>query len=321
MNGISPSDAPTWSSLIITKPMRDEPLLFSLERFEKKAAMSQQSKDHVESLEQKLEACKLELRHAREELTRNRRLATLGEGVTGMAHYIKNILTGLRGGIYMVNAGMAKDKPSMFEDGWDMVQRNVENVSHLVLDILRYSKERTPERTVCSPNEIVSEAVELFRERAKEHHVDLNMVLDPNLKKAYLDRGGIHNVLVNLISNAIDACIYDTDTSKVWEVNIRTKLSTDADSSETILFEVADNGVGMTDEVKAKLFTRFFSTKAGRGTGLGLLGSQKIIHEHGGEITAESKAGQGATFSVRLGRAMPKDDTRAHHRAQNNTGT
>jgi signal transduction histidine kinase len=128
-----------------------------------------------------------------------------------------------------------------------------------------------------------------------------------------LDRGGIHNVLVNLISNAIDACIYDTDTSKAWEVNIRTKVVTDTDSGETILFEVADNGVGMTDEVKAKLFTKFFSTKEGRGTGLGLLGSQKIVHEHGGEILVESKAGQGATFSVRLKRTMPEDHTGAHH--------
>ena len=158
------------------------------------------------------------------------------------------------------------------------------------------SKERIPERSVCIPNEIVSKTVERFRERAKEHHVELNMALDPNLKRAYLDRGGIQNVLVNLISNAIDACIYDTNTSKVWEVNIRTKLVTDADSGETILFEVTDNGVGMTDEVKAKLFTRFFSTKAGRGTGLGLLGSQKIVHEHGGEISVESKRGKGLLF-------------------------
>ena len=293
--------------------IRDEPQIFSLERVETNTAMNQRLKDYAQSLEQKLETCRLELRHAQEELTKNRRLATIGEGVTGMAHYIKNILTGLRGGMYMVNTGMAKDKPSMVEDGWDMVQRNVENVSQLVLDILRYSKERIPERSVCSPNEIVSRAVELLRERAKEHHVELCVTLDPNLKKAYLDRGGIHNVLVNLISNAIDACVYDTDTSKAWQVNIRTKLVTDADRAETIVFEVTDNGVGMTDEVKAKLFTRFFSTKAGRGTGLGLLGSQKIVHEHGGEILVESQAGQGATFSVRLGRAMPKNHSGTRH--------
>jgi signal transduction histidine kinase len=111
--------------------------------------------------------------------------------------------------------------------------------------------------------------------------------------------------LLNLISNAIDACIYDTDTSKAWEVTVRTKLQMDADSNEVILFEVKDNGCGMTDEVKSKLFTRFFSTKAGRGTGLGLLNTQKIIQEHGGEISVETQTGQGTTFSVRLKRKMP----------------
>lgn len=281
--------------------------------------MSQQLKDYVESLEQKVEECMLKLRHAQEELTKNRPLAAIGEGVTGMAHYIKNILTGLRGGIYMVNTAMAKDKPRMLIDGWDMVQRNVENVSRLVLDILRYSKERTPERSVCSPNEIISKAVELFRERAKEHHVMLNTALDPNLQEAYLDRDGIHNVLLNLISNAIDACIYDADTAKSWRVTVRTKLVTDANSGETILFEVTDNGMGITDEVRAKLFTKFFSTKAGRGTGLGLLGSQKIVHEHGGEISVQSKEGQGATFAVRLKRAMPKDNTGARHKPKKGT--
>jgi len=292
------------ASDFITKPIRDEVLMLSLERAKNKIAMSQQLTDYTENLEQKVEACALELRQAQEELIRNERLATIGETVAGLAHYIKNILTGLQGGVYMVNTGMAKDKPHMLKEGWAMVQRNIGRVGDLALALLMYSKERAPERSVCRPNEIVSEAVELFKERADEHRVKLNAALDPNLKEAYLDRDGINNVLLNLISNAIDACIYDTDTSKAWEVTVRTKQM-HADSNEVILFEVRDNGCGMTDEVKSKLFTRFFSTKAGRGTGLGLLNTQKIIHEHGGEISVESQAGQGTTFAVRLKAAMP----------------
>ncbi|MBW1739742.1 MAG: response regulator [Deltaproteobacteria bacterium] len=303
------------ASDFITKPIRDEALILALERARKKIAMSQQLRDYTEKLEQKVEAYTLELRQAQEELIRTERLATIGETVAGLAHYIKNILTGLRGGMYMVNTGMAKDKPAMLKEGWAMVQRNIQRVSDLALDLLRYSKERLPERTVCRPNEIVSEAVELFKERAAEHRVKLDTVLDPNLGEAYLDRDGIHNVLLNLISNAIDACIYDTDTSKGWEVIVKTKLEQDADMDETILFEVTDNGTGMTDEVRTKLFTRFFSTKAGRGTGLGLLNTQKIIREHGGEISVKSKVGKGTTFSVRLKRdiraSMPPGHTQA----------
>jgi signal transduction histidine kinase len=295
------------ASDFITKPIRDEVLMLSLERAKKKMAMTQQLKDYTENLEQKVEACTLELRQAQEESIKNERLATIGETVAGLAHYIKNILTGLRGGVYMVNTGMAKDNSPMLKEGWAMVQRNIERVGDLALALLSYSKERVPERSVCRPNEMLSEAVVLFRERAEEHRVNLDVALDPNVKEAYLDRDGINNVLLNLISNAIDACIYDTDTSKAWEVTVKTKLEMDADSEEVILFEIKDNGCGMTDEVRSKLFTRFFSTKAGRGTGLGLLNTQKIVHEHGGEIAVESQPGQGTTFTVRLKPAMPKD--------------
>jgi signal transduction histidine kinase len=290
------------ASDFITKPIRDEALILALERAKKKIAINRQLKDYTENLEQKVEEYTLELRQAHEELIRSERLATIGETVAGLAHHIKNILSGLRGGMYMVNSGMTKDKPHMLQEGWAMVQRNIERVSELTLDLLRYSKERTPERSVCRPNEMVSEAVELFRNRAEEHGVKLRKILDPNLKDAYHDRDGIQRVLLNLVSNAIDACIYDTATSKAWEVTVRTRLETDAGSGETVLFEVTDNGCGMTDEVKQNLFDRFFSTKGGRGTGLGLLVTQKIIHEHGGEIFVESKAGEGTTFSLRLGR-------------------
>lgn len=67
-----------------------------------------------------------------------------------------------------------------------------------------------------------------------------------------------------------------------------------------MIFSVTDNGIGMSPEVKSKLFLSFFSTKGHRGTGLGLLVTRKLIEEHGGEITVDSHAGQGTTFEVRL---------------------
>jgi signal transduction histidine kinase len=291
------------ASDFITKPVRGDILKLALDRAEAKIAISRQLADYTENLEEKVEACTLELRQAQEELIRRERLATIGETVAGVAHYIKNILSGLRGGLYMVDTGFAAGKTQMFQEGSSMVGRNIERISVLALDLLRYAKERQPERTACRPNEIVAEAVGLFREKAKEHGVKLDAILDPNLKEGYLDYEGIYRVLVNLISNAIDACVYDEDTSKAWEVKVKSKLETDTDSKENIVFEISDNGCGMTDEVKAKLFTKFFSTKAGRGTGLGLLITQKIVQEHDGDISVESEVGQGTTFFVRLRQA------------------
>ena len=297
------------ASDFITKPIRDEILMLSLERAKKKITINEQLKDYMDNLEQKVDACTLELKQAQAELIKNERLATIGETVAGLAHYIKNILTGLRGGTYMVNRGMTGDKPQMLRDGWSMVQRNIERVSELALDLLRYSKDRTPEPTVCNPNEIAQDAADLFREQARENHVEIKTILDDKLKEAYTDRHGIHRVLLNLLSNAIDACIFDPDTKKAWEVVLKTRLEADGVSEPTFVLEVSDNGIGMTDEQKTKLFSRFFSTKGGRGTGLGLLVSQKIIKELGGEITVKSQAGLGTTFSVRLKVNTPQENT------------
>jgi signal transduction histidine kinase len=146
-----------------------------------------------------------------------------------------------------------------------------------------------------------------LRKRAEENLVKLKTRLDPSLKEAYLDRDDICKVLKNVISNAIDACIYDTAASKEWEVEVSTKIDIDAESGETLLVEVTDNGCGMTDEVKAQLFHRFFTTKPGLGVGFNLLVTQKIIHEHGGAISLDSKPGEGTTFSMRLSCEMPSE--------------
>jgi signal transduction histidine kinase len=157
-------------------------------------------------------------------------------------------------------------------------------------------------------NDPIRDIFTIIGQQLRLRNIELSLRLDESLGKILADKNRLEQIFLNLVTNARDACIYDTDTSsKAWEVIARTKLETDADAGETILFEITDNGIGMIDEVKKKLFTRFFSTKAGRGTGLGLLVTQKIIREHGGEISVKSKAGEGTTFFVRLKREMPED--------------
>jgi signal transduction histidine kinase len=293
------------ASDFVVKPIRDDAIMLALQRAEKQIAMNQRLRDYMENLEQKVQECTMDLRKAHEELIENERLGSIGETAAGLAHYMKNILTGLRGGTYMVEKGMVADNTPMLQGGWDMLQRNVDKVSSLVLELLRYSEETLLKRAACEPNQIIADVVELEAERARQNNIKLNMDPDPNLKEACLDRDGISDVLSNLVSNGVDACIYDTDTSKNWLVTVKTGLEAGRGSGETLLLEVTDNGTGMTDEVKAKLFRGLFSTKAGRGTGLGLLNTQKIIQEHGGEISVETQTGQGTTFSVRLKRKMP----------------
>jgi PAS domain S-box-containing protein len=236
-----------------------------------------------------------QIKQLQRELIENERLSATGQAVTGMAHYIKNILNGLQGGVYIVNTSLKKNKPDLLPKGWVMVQKNIGKISDLVMNMLIYSKEREPSCENCSPNDIAEEVYGLVQEKATQSKVKLIKDFDLSINQCYLDPSGLHRCLLNLVTNAIDACIHDPQEGKDWSVVIRTTKEGDG-----VRIDVVDNGMGMTKEVQDKLFERFFSTKGGKGTGLGLLVTRKIIDEHGGAISFESEPGKGATFSLRF---------------------
>ena len=250
-----------------------------------------------------------EIKRLQKELIQSERLAAVGQTVAGLAHGIKNILNGLKGGVYIVNNALKKssdslagasvekgDPESKLRTGWDMVERNIHRVSDLVLDLLSYSKEREPEYEKYDPNIIVDEVCDLMESKARENDVTLIRSLNKEIGEVYLDPKGIHNCLLNLVSNAIDACIFDPDTGKDWQV----KVEVHSDGEGGVIYDVIDNGCGMDQEVKDRVFTEFFSTKGNRGTGLGLLVTQKIVNEHKGAMDVESEPGKGTKFSIRL---------------------
>jgi len=229
------------------------------------------------------------------ELIERERLSAVGQTVAGMAHYIKNILNGLEGGIYMVNTGLKKDKQPLLTKGWGIVQNNVAKISDLVMDMLTYSREREPELESCSPNHIAQDVFDLMDEKAKRYNIKLVKDFDPSIDICFLDPAGLHRCLLNLVTNAIDACVFDGNKEKNWCVTIKTQKVGDG-----IRFDVSDNGMGMTKEIQEKIFERFFTTKGSKGSGFGLLVTQKTIEEHGGRVSFESDAGKGTTFSLHL---------------------
>jgi signal transduction histidine kinase len=236
------------------------------------------------------------IKRLEQELIESERLAAIGQTVGGIAHYIKNVLFGLKGGVYLVNVASREHKDESLQSGWEIVERNMGRMSDLVLDLLEYSKDSELEYESCSPNEIAGKVCEGLSEKAGEHDIEIVKDLDPSLKEVAMDLKGIERCLQNLVSNAIDACIYDPSEGKKWAVHVRTIREDDT----VVRIEVSDNGCGMEEAVKERLFTSFFTTKEGRGTGLGLLNTQKIVKQHGGTITVESKPGKGSTFTIRL---------------------
>jgi PAS domain S-box-containing protein len=222
-----------------------------------------------------------------------KQLILLGETVAGMAHSMKNIMMGLEGGIYVVNKGIEAKNQNEVKEGWEMVLLNFEKISHIVKDILYCSKPRVPDFQIVSPNELIRQVYELFKDTAQSYHIDLQLDLDEKLHEAMIDPSGLHTVLSNLVSNALDACKLD-----VWKdshlVEVRSRKGPDGST----IIEVADNGAGIDKDLRKHVFEDFFSSKGDKGTGLGLMVTQKIMKEHGGNITFRSRPGRGTTFVV-----------------------
>ena len=237
-----------------------------------------------------------EIKRLEKELVKSERLAAIGQTVAGLAHGIKNILHGLKGGSYLVDIGIQRNDTEKLKKGWDTIKRNIGRTSNLVMDLLSYSKEREPEYDLCRPNEIINDVCELLKDKAAENNIELCTEFDEAIGEVIMDGSVIHEAMLNLASNAVDACLFDEDVSKKWQVRLKTEL----EPKNVIKFEVSDNGAGMDQEVLQKLFTSFFSTKGHRGTGLGLMVTRKLIEEHQGRIEVASQLGVGTTFTVRL---------------------
>jgi signal transduction histidine kinase len=220
-----------------------------------------------------------------------KQLIMVGQTVAGMAHSIKNIMMGLDGGIYIVNSGIKDNDQKEIKDGWEIVLLNFEKLSRLVKDILYCSRDREPNYKLINPNSVVTDVYNLFKDLAVRYSIEINLDLDPGLAEALIDPDGLHTVLANLVTNAMDACKMD-----LWKdthlIEIRTKTGVDGST----IFEVADNGMGIDKELKHHVFEDFFTSKGDKGTGLGLMVTQKILKEHGGEITFRSRPSRGTTF-------------------------
>jgi len=227
-----------------------------------------------------------------------RQLALTGRAVAGTAHRIKNILMGLEGGIFIVNEGLDSDNREAISNGWEMVERNVGRVTAIVRDLLFCAKERAPEFSdnVC-PQEILLEVRDLYADRMAGENVEIVAELPLPHHRGTFDPESIHNLLCNLVANAIDACRFDSSEQKTeHQVVMRCRRNEDGHT----VFQVEDDGEGIPEDLTLKVFNEFFSSKGTEGTGIGLLVVQKVAEEHGGTVSFDSIPGEGTTFTVTI---------------------
>jgi signal transduction histidine kinase len=279
----------------VTKPINSDVLMIAMKRANERISFKKKIKEYTENLEQLVE-------EKTRKLVEAERMAAVGQTVAGLAHALKNVTGALKGGTFVLEKGIELENKKYLNDGWNMLKGNIGRVTEIALDLLNYTKEREPKYERCDPNRPVREVFDLMVPRAREHGVTVEMDLDKSLPEIWFDPEGIHRCLLNLVTNAVDACADVSCSTKKEEVVLRSLKP----EGWAVEYQVVDSGCGMDQETRAKIFHSFFSTKGSRGTGLGLMITKKIVDEHGGIIEMESDTGKGTRFIIRL----PEKDQR-----------
>jgi PAS domain S-box-containing protein len=223
-------------------------------------------------------------------------LSTLGLMLGTISHSLRGCLTGLNASLYQLETGFYRNSPAQIEEGLDFSKLMVDRIRRLVLDILYYSKERDLEVEEVEIWQFASEVAILIQNRIKAANIEFRTDITTDTGSFSIDPEIIRTALVNILENAMEACIEDPRPI-AHRINFSTRVDGD-----NVIFEISDNGPGIEKEQIKEIFRLFSSTKGKRGTGIGLFVTRKAILKHGGTITVDSGPNQGAKFSISLPR-------------------
>ncbi|HVJ05638.1 MAG TPA: ATP-binding protein [Candidatus Saccharimonadales bacterium] len=237
-----------------------------------------------------------QLRESREEIQRLHRtqmsraehLATLGEMAAGLAHEIRNPLAGIAGVMEIVGRDLPAKSAAIAVLG--EARHEVVHINKIVSELLEIARPKAPEFRLGDLVVVAQHASLFARDQASAKHVTLEIVKNDQVPMLEFDAGQIHQVLLNLLLNAVQACGEGG--------NVRVDFSSD---EKVVTVRVVDTGQGISPEVLPNIFRPFFTTK-GNGTGLGLSLVRRIVEDHGGTIEAASELGKGSEFTLALPR-------------------
>jgi signal transduction histidine kinase len=268
----------------ITKPINVDALEISLKRVSDKIVTRQKLQEYTENLEQLI----------REKTELQDHLSALGLMIGSISHGIKGLLTGLDGGMYLLNTGFEKENPAEIKEGWEVVKLTVDRIRKMVLDILFYAKERDLQWEQVDVLSFADEVALVVEPKMKTLGIEFERDFDASVGRFKVDPGFVNSALINILENAVDACTKDVSKARH---KIVFRVEQDKDH---IIFVVHDNGIGMDKETREKIFTLFYSSKGRQGTGLGLFIANKIIGQHGGSIHVDSVLGEGSQFCIKI---------------------
>jgi len=220
----------------------------------------------------------------------NDKLAMLGKIAAAIAHEVRNPLTSIRGFIQLL-------RPYLLEVGKAEYARiiltEIDRANDIIYEFLNSSKPTAPMKQFITIDSLIKEVVLLMESEALMRNCEISAQYESQSYAVSIDVKQVKQVILNMIKNALDA-LEDVHKDRRGQIDIHT-----SGDKEYVKITIKDNGKGMDNETKARLFDPFYTTKES-GTGLGLSVSYRIIRNHGGMIRVDSQAGQGTSFNVYL---------------------
>jgi len=242
------------------------------------------------------------LQATRSELARAARITTIGELTASIAHEVNQPLAAVVANADACVAWLSREKPDLAEarSAAERATQGATRASEVIARIRSLITRATPEKSSVQINRVIEQTVALAEGQAARNHAAIKLELSPNLPIVVGDSIQLQQVILNLVVNGIEAMTSVTDRPKLLT------LRTEPENKGHIRVLVQDSGIGLTEEVKGRLFEPFFTTRT-KGMGMGLSISRSIIEAHGGRLWAETNGRGGATFQFTL----PSEDSPA----------
>jgi signal transduction histidine kinase len=254
------------------------------------ARLFEEAQQAAQRLQEVVEDQKLRLTLAQQQMIQAAKLSALGELVAGVAHELNNPLTVLVGASDILE----QQAPDHLKEYAQMIRESTDAARHIVRGLLTFGRQMPLERRHVMLDELIEKVLALTAADLRIESVKVDRDSEPGLPPVWADGHQLQQVLVNLVTNAKQAMADQPEAER------RLKITSRALGPDRVRISVEDTGPGIPPEVLPTIFDPFVTTKGSAGTGLGLSISYGIIREHGGHITAESRPGRGAIFTIEL---------------------
>jgi signal transduction histidine kinase len=229
---------------------------------------------------------------------RKERLAAVGQTVAGLAHYIKNVLTGMLASSSVLDHALQNNNMTMLAKAWKTLKQTNDKVATLVSEMLSFSTPHELSNEMIDICEVVRGLGEQFLSRANQLGIALTLKEEYSSLWIRGDSNTLERIIINLICNALDALEEMREREGASEREEKVTISVNRGLRDTVIIEVADNGPGIPENIRNKIWQVFFSTKGSRGSGLGLALTQKLVQDLEGKIYLAATDPEGSCFRI-----------------------